>query len=145
MILWSSTVPGRKFTMKQRGKHKRKKYVILSGILIVVVFLFGCQNQNIHTSAKVETSEKLTSGIDGILSEIEIIDVKYKEVWNFESYSKTYYIEPENWGTYGLEDSTKVASTTGLDYMTFEDDEQVVFCRHLIIRFVIMWKNLFIP
>ena len=95
--------------------------------LIIGFYLFGCQNYNTHIQTEMDTSDKLTSGIDSILSEIEIIDVKYKEVWRFEPYSKIYYIEPENWGTYGLEDSAKVASITGLDHMTFADDEQVVF------------------
>ncbi len=112
--------------MKQRDKHKRKQYVILLGILIVVVFLFGCQN-NKDSQSDIDSSENFTSGIYSILSQIEIIDVKYKEVWNFEPYSKTYYIESGNWGMYGLEDSTRIASITGLDHMTFADDEQVVF------------------
>ena len=105
----------------------------ITNILIVIMvgviscfLLFGCQN-NKDSQSDIDSSENFTSGIYSVLSQIEIIDVKYKEVWNFEPYSKTYYIEPENWGMYGLEDSTRIASITGLDHMTFADDEQVVF------------------
>ena len=115
--------------MKQRGKHKRKQYVILSGILIVVVFLFGCQNHNTDSQADMGSSKELTSGIDSILSQIEIIDVKYKEVWHFEPYSKMYYIEPENWGFYGLQLSNKLMEETHLQQLELEEDEQIVFIK----------------
>lgn len=97
--------------------------------LIACFYLLGCLNHNTNSQSDKGTGEEFISGMDSILSESEIIDVNYKEVVYFEEYSKIYYIEPENWGKYGLEDATKVASITGLDHMTFADDEHVVFLR----------------
>ncbi len=114
--------------MKHRGKHKRKKYLLLLSILQIAL-LFGCQNHNMDSQSDIDSSEKLTFGIDSILSEIEIIDVKYKEVIYFEDYSKIYYIEPENWGFYGLQHSNKIMEETHLQQLELEEDEQIVFIK----------------
>ena len=72
--------------MKQRDKHKRKKVFLLFYISVIFALLFGCQN-NKDSQSDIDSSENFTSGIYSILSQIEIIDVKYKEVWHFEPYS----------------------------------------------------------
>ena len=110
---------------------------MLLGILVIVL-LFGCQN-NKDSQSDIDSSEKLTSGIDSILSQIEIIDVKYKEVIYFEDYSKIYYIEPENWGFYGLQLSNKLMEETHLQQLELEEDEQIVFIKpHISLLYPLM-------
>lgn len=117
----------RQFVVCCQNKKSKNKILVIFIVMVFSVFLYGCYNT--YSQANTGVSEKLTFGIDSILSEIEIIDVKYKEVIYFEDYSKIYYIEPENWGFYGLQLSNKLMAETHLQQLELEEDEQIVFIK----------------
>lgn len=110
----------------QNKRITNKLLLIIIGIITGFYFC-GCENQNTESPDDISACENFTSGINSILSEPEIIDVKYNEVTYFEEYSKIYYIEPENWGDYGLQLSNKLMKKTQLQQLELEEDEQIVF------------------
>ncbi len=105
----------------------RRKYGIILLVSICLLSCYGCQNQQEYTKPQDILFEKILAGMNNIISKAECADVEYKEVSYFENYSKIYYIEPEQWENYGLEDDVELASATGLECVEFDEGEQVVF------------------